>query len=99
MFARLGDGYARPMCGRYTNTAGVEELNDRFGVPIVSTEGTGRYNIAPTEEVLAIVAPNGEPEARMVRWGLVPSWATELKGQPLMINARIETIATRPAYR
>jgi putative SOS response-associated peptidase YedK len=87
------------MCGRYTNTAGPEELNDRFGVPIPGTAGTGRYNIAPTEEVLAIVAPKGEPEARLLRWGLVPTWATDLKGSAKMINARVETVATRPAYR
>ncbi len=87
------------MCGRYTNTAGPEELNDRFRVPITGTAGTHRYNVAPTEEVLAIVAPKGEQEARLLRWGLVPSWATELKGQPLMINARMETVASKPAYR
>jgi putative SOS response-associated peptidase YedK len=87
------------MCGRYTNTAGPEELNDRFRVPIASAEGTCRYNIAPTENVLAIVAPKGQPEARVLRWGLVPHWAEELKGQPLMINARMETVAARPAYR
>jgi putative SOS response-associated peptidase YedK len=87
------------MCGRYTNTAGVEELNERFGVPIPTAEGTHRYNVAPTEQVLAIAAPKGEPEAELMRWGLVPSWATEIKGQPLMINARIETVMTKPAYR
>jgi putative SOS response-associated peptidase YedK len=87
------------VCGRYTNTAGPAELNDRFRVPIATSEGTRRYNIAPTEQVLAIVAPKGEPEARLLRWGLVPSWAEEVKGQPLMINARMETVATRPAYR
>jgi putative SOS response-associated peptidase YedK len=86
------------MCGRYTNTSGPEELNDRFRVPISSSEGTGRYNVAPTEDVLAITAPKGEPEARLLRWGLVPSWAHEIKG-PLMINARLETVATKPAYR
>ena len=88
------------MCGRYTNTAGPEELNDRFRVPIPSAEGTRRFNVAPTEEVLAIVAPKGEQEATLLRWGLVPSWGVpELKGQPLMINARMETITSRPAYR
>ncbi len=86
------------MCGRYTNTAGPEELNDRFRVPIDSVEGTGRFNVAPTEQVLAIAAPKGEPQAELMRWGLVPSWATEIK-PPLMINARIETITTKPAYR
>jgi len=88
------------VCGRYTNTAGPEELNDRFRVPIDSAEGTHRYNVAPTEEVLAIVA-DGSPPARraeLMRWGLVPSWATEIKG-PLMINARMETVAEKPAYR
>jgi len=87
------------MCGRYTNTAGVEELNARFRVPISSEEGTRRFNIAPTEEVLAIVAPKGEREARLLRWGLIPPWAEDLKGQALMINARMETVASKPAFR
>jgi putative SOS response-associated peptidase YedK len=87
------------MCGRYTNTAGVQELNDRFKVPFAGDTGTRRFNIAPTEEVLAIVAPKGEPEARLLRWGLIPSWATDLKGGAKMINARMETVTTKPAYR
>jgi putative SOS response-associated peptidase YedK len=87
------------VCGRYTNTAGVEELNARFQVPISSEAGTLRFNVAPTEEVLAIVAPRGEPEARLLRWGLVPPWAKDLKGAARMINARIETVASTAAYR
>jgi putative SOS response-associated peptidase YedK len=87
------------MCGRYTNTVGPEELNDRFRVPITSPAGTGRYNIAPTEEVLAIVAPKGEPHAELMRWGLVPSWATALGGHGTLINARMETVTSKPAYR
>jgi putative SOS response-associated peptidase YedK len=86
------------MCGRYTNTAGPEELNDRFHVPIDATEGTHRYNVAPTEEVLAVVQKEGVRRAELMRWGLIPSWATEIKG-PLMINARMETAAEKPAYR
>jgi putative SOS response-associated peptidase YedK len=86
------------MCGRYTNTAGPEELNDRFHVPIAVTEGTRRYNVAPTEEVLAVVQKEGSRRAELMRWGLVPSWATEIKG-PLMINARMETLMEKPAYR
>jgi putative SOS response-associated peptidase YedK len=86
------------VCGRYTNTAGPEELNERFRVPIAGA-GTRRFNIAPTEEVLAIVAPKGRPEARLLRWGLVPPWAKDLKGSAKMINARVETVASTPAYR
>jgi putative SOS response-associated peptidase YedK len=90
--------YARGVCGRYTNTAGPEELNDRFRVPISSDAGTRRFNIAPTEEVLAILAPRGEQQADLLRWGLVPSWATSIDG-PLMINARMESVTSKPAYR
>jgi putative SOS response-associated peptidase YedK len=87
------------VCGRYTNTLGIEELNARFKVPIESDAGTRRFNIAPTEEVLAIVAPKGECEARLLRWGLVPTWAYDLKSASKMINARMETVASTPAYR
>ena len=87
------------MCGRYTNTAGPEELNDRFKVPIHTDVGTRRFNVAPTEEVLAIVAPHGESQARILRWGLIPPWAEDLKGAFKMINARMETVASTPAYR
>ena len=86
------------MCGRYTNTTGPEELNDRFRIPIPS-EGTRRFNVAPTEGVLAIVAPKGEEEARVLRWGLIPPWAKDLKGGGKLINARMETVASTPAYR
>jgi putative SOS response-associated peptidase YedK len=88
-----------PVCGRYTNTAGPEELNERFRVPMLGEAGTRRFNIAPTEEVLAIVAPRGEPEARLLRWGLIPPWAKDLKGAGRTINARMETVTSRPTYR
>ena len=87
------------MCGRYTNTSGPEELNDRFRVPITGPEGTHRYNIAPTEQVLAIIERKGEEKAELMRWGLVPSWASEIKGNPLMINARMESVTSTPAYK
>lgn len=87
------------MCSRYTNTAGLQELNERLRVPIPTAEGTRRYNIAPTERVLAVVAPRGEPEARVLRWGLIPSWAQDLEGRGPLINARMETVAEKPAFR
>ncbi|HUN78457.1 MAG TPA: SOS response-associated peptidase [Solirubrobacteraceae bacterium] len=87
------------MCGRYTNTVGVQEVNARLHVPIPTAEGTRRYNIAPTEEVLAVVAPHGESEARLLRWGLVPPWAKDLKIGSRFINARMETVAEKAPYR
>lgn len=87
------------MCGRYTNTAGIEELNEHFGAPIAEETGTKRFNIAPTEDVLALVRPREQVEARVLRWGLVPPWSRDLKEGPKMINARMETVTTKPAYR
>ncbi len=83
------------MCGRYTNTAGVEELNERFKVPFPGEQGTRRYNVAPSEEVLAIVSPKGTPEARLLRWGLIPPWANDLKAGYKMINAKLETVTSQ----
>ncbi len=88
------------MCGRYTNTAGPAELEQRFGVAIPFSEGTRRYNIAPTEEVLGVVLDrDGAPVARALRWGLIPTWARDAKIASRMINARSETADTKAVYR
>lgn len=88
------------MCGRYTNTLSRGDLEEHFRTNIPSEIGTRRYNIAPTEDVLAIVAAkDGRPEARVLRWGLTPWWSKDLKGAAKMINARVETLTSKPAFR
>jgi putative SOS response-associated peptidase YedK len=87
------------MCGRYTNTRGPEEIERQFGLRVPGSEGTHRYNIAPTEEVLAIVSRRGERELREMRWGLVPQWSRERKGNAYkMINVRVEGAPRNPTY-
>jgi putative SOS response-associated peptidase YedK len=87
------------MCGRYTNTAKPGELEQRFGVKVPFGEGTGRYNIAPTEHVVAIVAADdGEHVAREMRWGLMPHWADDARGAYKMINARSETVDRKSPF-
>ncbi len=60
-----------------------------------------RYNIAPTQEILAVRvdANRGEREAALLRWGLIPSWSKEPPAGPPLINARGETIAEKPSFR
>jgi len=98
------------MCGRYTNMADPQALELRFGLRLESAEGTGRYNIAPTEPVLAVVRGDadghsqsgggGDRVARIMRWGLIPPWARGGgRAAHRMINARSETADTKPAYR
>jgi putative SOS response-associated peptidase YedK len=59
-----------------------------------------RYNIAPTQDVLAVrAAPSGAYQTARLRWGLVPAWAKDLSIGSRMINARAETVAEKPAFR
>jgi putative SOS response-associated peptidase YedK len=62
-----------------------------------------RYNIAPTQEVLVVRQDpaDGRRVADMLRWGLIPAWSASEKGNagPPMINARSETLASKPMFR
>ena len=88
------------MCGRYTLTnPDPKRLKMRFGIddPFEFDERP-RFNIAPTDSVLAVRRKEGARELGKLRWGLMPGRWAEKPGRPL-INARAETVATQPAYR
>ncbi len=56
--------------------------------------------MAPTDEVLTVTADReGAPRGELLRWGLVPGWADSPKGGARMINARVESVADKPAFR
>ena len=87
------------MCGRFTLTSSPEELARRFGLDDAA-ELVPRYNIAPGQDVLVVrVDADGRRRADGLRWGLVPPWAPDPSVGSRMINARVETAATRPAFR
>jgi putative SOS response-associated peptidase YedK len=86
------------MCGRFTLAADPSELGDEFeGVEFPSGIAP-RYNISPSQPVLAI-RNNGKQEADFLVWGLVPSWAKDPAIGNRLINARGETLAEKPAFR
>lgn len=58
-----------------------------------------RYNIAPTQPILAVWEESGHRMAKLARWGLVPNWVKDPRDFPLIINARAETMAEKPAFR
>ena len=58
-----------------------------------------RYNVAPTDKIPVITSSNGERKLEMMRWGLVPWWAKDLKIGFSSFNARAETVAKTPAFR
>jgi putative SOS response-associated peptidase YedK len=88
------------MCGRFTLTASTEALSQLFPL-FANIELAPRYNIAPTQNVLAVrVNPDSEElEAVRLRWGLIPSWAKDTKIGATLINARAETFAEKPSFR
>ena len=86
------------MCGRYSLTSNISELQGRFGFVMDSPAPLPRYNIAPTQPVLAVVN-DGQRRGELMRWGLVPSWAKDVKIGSRMINAVSETAASKPAFR
>jgi putative SOS response-associated peptidase YedK len=88
------------VCGRYTlATPDPRAVRDRFPVG-ESVEISQRFNVAPGDDVLAVTTDReGHPRGELLRWGLVPTWADTPDTGLKMINARVESVADRPAYR
>ena len=94
------------MCGRYATSASPQDLMEEFEVDDLFDGLPGPdYNVAPTVAVPAIferrVKDTGEVRRRLAPlvWGLVPSWAKDPSIGSRMINARLETVAEKPAFR
>jgi putative SOS response-associated peptidase YedK len=91
------------MCGRFTNRYTWEELVRLYRVtepwirPIPNTPA--RYNIAPTQKSFVVREMDGAREIVELLWGLVPSWAHDMKNTARCINARSETVETKPSFR
>lgn len=102
------------MCGRYAASRSADDLVEELDVEHVDDTGAAAvppgglppdYNVAPTKQVSAVVHRplhrGAEPVRRLVslRWGLVPSWAKDPGIGSRMINARVETVAEKPAFK
>jgi putative SOS response-associated peptidase YedK len=95
------------MCGRFSVYAPVSlsrharELLDSLEIDLVSEvhQREDQFNIAPTQRALVLVTKEGECSMQMLRWGLVPGWAKDSKIGTSAINARAETLVTKPLFR
>jgi putative SOS response-associated peptidase YedK len=89
------------MCGRFVSARKRLELLEEFAVTrdAVSADRDPDYNVAPTKRIYTVLSHKDERELRLVRWGLVPSWAKDTAGGARMINARSETVAVKPSFR
>jgi len=86
------------MCGRYASTLPPEMMEELFKL-LNHIEMVPRYNIAPTQPVAAIWEEGGRREGHFARWGLVPRWVKDPREFPLLVNARVETMGEKPAFR
>ena len=86
------------MCGRYTLTSGLTILQRRFSFAAEQLNLEPRYNLAPGQNAPVIVSEDSNL-LKLMRWGLVPSWAKETSTGYKMINARAETLPEKPTFK
>jgi putative SOS response-associated peptidase YedK len=88
------------MCGRFVQVEKPEFYAEHFGASVIRAEALQQnYNVAPTDQVYAVAEHEGDRVLTSFRWGLVPFWAKDVKIGSRSINARAETVATKPTFR
>jgi putative SOS response-associated peptidase YedK len=87
------------MCGRFARCSLSRELERYFNAHPAALELHPNYNVAPTQEIPVIVIHEDERHIKKRHWGLVPFWAKDISIGSRMINARVETVTTKPAFR
>ena len=88
------------MCGRYVSSSSAAVLESYLSVDEVKAEPLDEsYNVAPTDEVYAVVERDDKRLLGTMKWGLVPWFSKDPKTGAKMINARAESVPTKPAFR
>lgn len=87
------------MCGRYRLSRRKQVVEEYFESSSDEEDWTPRYNIAPTQPVAAIREAGQNRILSLMRWGLVPSWASDISIGARLINGRSETVLEKPAFR
>lgn len=90
------------MCGRFVSSSSPDQVAQYFDVDAAPEQLLDRgpnFNTAPTTSVYVVYADGGTRHLDAFRWGLVPSWAKDVNIGARMINARAETVASKPAFR
>jgi putative SOS response-associated peptidase YedK len=88
------------MCGRYKVSTKAPEILKAFDIaPEDAYEPKARFNVAPTDPVPCVRVRDGHRELAELRWGLLPFWAKSKYEGARMINARIETLLDKRAFK
>ena len=88
------------MCGRFSITLPVDAMARLFAAtPANDLPPVPNYNVCPTMQIATVTAARGAGHLRPMRWGFLPHWYDSPTDGPLLINARAESIARKPAFR
>jgi len=87
------------MCGRFVSFRKAEELVQYFPIDETACDVIASYNIAPLQEIPVITQRDGRNILDRFHWGLVPAWAKDKSIGNSLINARSETLSTKPSFR
>lgn len=88
------------MCGRFAITLPDDAMAQAFAAaPANDLPPVPRYNVCPTQPVATVISRAGQRHLGPMRWGFLPRWYGSETDGPLLINARAETIAEKPAFR
>jgi putative SOS response-associated peptidase YedK len=87
------------MCGRFTLFSSPKDIRRFFDVQPIPFDLQPSYNVAPTQEIPVIIQHEGGRHLKKRHWGLVPFWAKDSSIGSRMINARVETVNSKPAFR
>lgn len=87
------------MCGRFTSAAKAEDIEREFKVGKVNPQiFTPRYNIAPSQEIPAVLEQGGEKIIVALKWGLIPHWSKDDSIASKLINARAENFSEKASF-
>ncbi|PCJ59226.1 MAG: hypothetical protein COA79_11035 [Planctomycetota bacterium] len=87
------------MCGRFALKTPKDEIKEYLGIDVCTTDLIENYNIAPTNNVSAIINHKEIKKLGNLQWGLIPRWAKDSNYQSKMINARSETLEEKPSFK
>jgi putative SOS response-associated peptidase YedK len=86
------------MCGRFSLTPKIEQVIEKLNI-INSIDLAPSYNIAPSQNIAVVRSVDHQMHISAMRWGLIPFWSKELPKSNSLINARSETVASKPSFR
>ncbi|MDQ0484087.1 SOS response-associated peptidase [Guptibacillus hwajinpoensis] len=88
------------MCGRFSLTTELDQLIERFQIEQMSIDDyVPRYNIAPSQQIPAVIKADGGNRLGTLRWGLIPFWAKDASISNKLINARSETAHEKASFK